>query len=241
MLSVDFHTHILSGIDDGSPSLDESLEMIYQLMEQGIKTIFLTPHFNPQKNFPDVFLAERTAALQALMEKLNQLRNAPQLLAGAEVYFSPGMSRWEKLADLALGNTGYILIEMPDCRWSDRMLRELELIYLERKLIPVIAHVERYLSTNGTRTFFDELLDMPVLLQVNASFINEKRTRRQAYKLLKTSSVHLIGSDCHGASWRVPNIGQARKLITEDLTQDVIAHLLDMENAVLNGCNIFVK
>ena len=151
------------------------------------------------------------------------------------------MSRWESLTELALGDTGYLLVEMPVCKWSDSMLRELELIYFERRLIPVIAHVERYFSANGLRTFIDKLLDMPIMLQMNASFVNEKRTRRHAMKLIKSSSVHLLGSDCHGASWRTPNIGDARKVITESLPETSTAYLLEIEKAVLEGRNVFIN
>ena len=240
MITVDFHTHILPGIDDGSPSVVESVRMIRQLVEQGVQTVFLTPHFYPQKDYPDVFLSNRAAALQELTNGLSQMDNPPRLVVGAEVNYSPGMSRWDNLSDLTLGNTGYILIEMPECKWSDRMFRELELVYLERKLIPVIAHVERCLSANGMRNFIDELMDMPILLQVNASFIYEKQTRRMACKLLNTNSIHLIGSDCHGSEWRAPNFGKAIDVISTHLKSGAIENLGELEMAVLSGRNIFV-
>ncbi len=241
MLTVDFHTHILPGIDDGSTSIDESVKMVHQLMEQGIDKIFLTPHFYPQKNYPEIFLKERETAVQSLNNELQHLENAPKLILGAEACFATGMSSWDILPDLAMGDTGFILIEMPFCKWSDRMYRELELIYLERKLIPILAHVERYFSDNGTRGFLDVLLDMPVLLQVNASFLIEKHTRRLACKMFNNNSLHLIGSDCHGSSWRAPNIGQAKDVLWANTTADAQRNLLEMEKAVLNGHNIFIN
>ena len=241
MLTVDFHTHILPGIDDGSTSIDESVKMIRLLAEQGIDTVFLTPHFYPQKNYPEIFLKQRESALQALNEALESIENVPKLIVGAETCYSSGMSSWDILPSLALGESGFILIEMPFCKWSDRMYRELELIYLERKLIPVLAHVERYFSDNGTRGFLDALLDMPVFLQVNASFLIEKSTRRLACKLFNSNCLHLIGSDCHGSDWRIPNFGQAREVLLANATKDALRNLCELEKAVLNGRNIFIN
>ena len=241
MLTVDFHTHILPEIDDGSRSVDESVKMIQQLTEQGIDTIFLTSHFYPQKNYPDVFFRQRESALQALNNALASVENAPRLILGSETCFASGMSSWDILPNLAMGDTGYILVEMPFCRWTDRMYRELELIYFERNLIPILAHIDRYFSDNGSRGFLDALLDMPVLLQINASFLIEKQTRRLATKLFNKNCLHLIGSDCHGSDWRKPNIGQAKEILLSNASEDAIRNLCELEKAVLEGRNIFIN
>lgn len=241
MLTVDFHTHILPGIDDGSTSADESVQMIRQLSEQGIDTVFLTPHFYPRQDHPETYFKNRNESLRSLNVALNQEEKVPRLILGAEACFTAGMSSWDILPDLAMGNTGYILIEMPFCRWTDRMYQELELIYLERKLIPILAHIERYFDDNGTRRFLDTLLDMPVLLQVNASFLIAKHTRRLACKLFSTNSLHLIGSDCHGANWRQPNIGQAMDVLSANTSEDILRSMCELEKAVLNGHNIFIN
>ena len=120
------------------------------------------------------------------------------------------------------------------------MFRELELIYLERRLIPIIAHVERYFTDNGSRAFLENLLDMPVLLQSNASFFIDKHTQRLACKLLNKNNIHLISTDCHGVDWRSPNMAQARDVILSNLDDGVAARLSEDEQAVLNGRNVFI-
>ena len=53
---IDFHSHILPGIDDGSKSTEESLEMLDMLRAQGVVTVAATPHFYARENTPEVFL-----------------------------------------------------------------------------------------------------------------------------------------------------------------------------------------
>ena len=67
---VDFHSHILPGIDDGSKSLEMSIEMLRLEAEQGIGHVVATPHFYPQYDTPERFLERRAAAQNALREEL---------------------------------------------------------------------------------------------------------------------------------------------------------------------------
>ena len=42
---IDIHNHLLYGVDDGPDSMEESLAMVQQAKEQGIRAIVLTPHY----------------------------------------------------------------------------------------------------------------------------------------------------------------------------------------------------
>ena len=58
---IDFHTHVLPAMDDGSRSVEESLQMLRMEAEQGIFHVVATPHFYPQYDNPEQFLRKRTA------------------------------------------------------------------------------------------------------------------------------------------------------------------------------------
>ena len=62
MLSYDFHTHILPGIDDGAKTPEESLKLINSLRVQGIKNIVLTSHYYSHKESMEDFLKRREEA-----------------------------------------------------------------------------------------------------------------------------------------------------------------------------------
>lgn len=237
ILTTDFHTHILPGIDDGSLSFEESVKMLKQEREQGITTIILTPHFYAQRMHMDAFLANRQKALNLLYNSIKTIENCPRLVAGAEVSFCAGMSKWDNLEKLTVGNSRYIIIEMPFIRWSESMYEELAYIRKVRGLIPVIPHIERYL----TRTFFSDqlkrLAEIPVFLQANCNLFNRLSTRHIALKLLKQQKIHFLGSDCHGSTWRAPNMAKARRVILKYADKKTISYLREMEQFVFRTNN----
>lgn len=233
ILTSDFHTHILPGIDDGCQSIDDSVEMIRKEQTDGIETVFLTPHFYPQQMYPDSFLDNRQQAMEQLLDKFDPNSAKPRFILGAEVLFCPGMSQWDQLDALTLGETKYILIEIPFDKWSDSVYAELTRMYVERELTPVLAHIERYIPRLFTNHFMKHLASLPILLQSNCAFLTEKNTQRLALKLIKEKRIHLIGSDCHGPVWRPPNMAQAREILLNNLDQDTITFLKNSENLIL--------
>lgn len=233
ILTTDFHTHILPGIDDGSQSPKDSIRMIEKECADGVNTILLTPHFYPQHMYPTSFLECRQQAMERLSCTLPTDMVTPQFILGAEVLFCPGMSQWEELDMLTLGKSQYILIEMPFNKWSDSAFTELKQIRNERGLTPILAHIERYLPSFGTKRFINRLSALPVLLQSNCEFLTDKHTQRIALTLIKEKKIHLIGSDCHSSTWRAPIIAQAREVLMNNLDKQILAFLKNTENSVI--------
>lgn len=232
---IDFHTHILPAIDDGSNSVAESIEMIRAEAAHGVDTIFLTPHFYAQEQYPQQFLAQRSLAMEQLQSAMRDEPIIPNFVLGAEVMYYQGMSRWEALPLLSLGNTKYILIELPENYLSESVFDELETIYSDRGLIPIIAHVERCFQPLSTRKLLDRLERIPVLLQMNGSYVLDRHTRKHALKLLKQGRVHLIGSDCHGIVWRKPCMDQVIQIINDNLDHTTIQGLRLVGQKILRG------
>lgn len=239
-LTTDFHTHILPGIDDGSSSVEESIKMLKLEMQQGVQTVCLTPHFNGNTMYPKDFLAARHQSLQKLNTALKGKKCLPNLVLGAEVQFCIGMSKWEQLKDLSLGDTGYILIEMPSYLWNKGVYRELELIYHEQGLTPILAHIERYFNSFTMNKTLRMLSTLPVLLQCNSDFFLSKKTQRIAIKLLNDQRIHLLGSDCHSPTWRSPDLKKARECIENHADKHVLSYLANIEHAVLNSEEIII-
>ncbi len=143
---IDFHSHLLQEIDDGSKSLDESLNLLKMEFKDGVKQVVATPHFYPQRDNPEEFLKRRESSAKALLAALEKEIDIPKLTLGAEVYYFRGISDSEVISELTIDNKKGILIEMPKIIWTDAMYRELEGLYTKQGLIPIIAHVERYLG-----------------------------------------------------------------------------------------------
>ena len=82
-MMIDFHTHILPGVDDGSRSIEESLAMLQAEADAGIERVVFTPHFYASQNSPKDFLRRRQESWSALLPHM--YRGLPQVSFGAEV------------------------------------------------------------------------------------------------------------------------------------------------------------
>ena len=230
---TDFHSHILPGIDDGSRSTEESLQLLGMEAEQGITRVIATPHFYANHDNPDRFLARRAAAEARLREAMASRNDLPQVMTGAEVHYFHGMSDSAILSQLTIGQKGCILIEMPPSPWTPQMYRELEWIYAKQGLVPVIAHVDRYIRPLRTHGIDRRLEELPVMVQANASFFLHAGTAGFAMKLLRQDKIHLLGSDCHNLTDRAPNLEEALHRIRRKLGDEALKKIRFHERELL--------
>lgn len=237
---VDFHTHILPRIDDGSSSVNESIKMLIEEAEQGIKYVILTPHFYPQSDDPQRFLERRAEAFYQLSEAIQSAKekgkisnDIPEMILGAEVYYYQGMSESSCLLDLCIGASRYLLVEMPPAPWPESAYAELRAIYRKQGIIPIIAHIDRYIGPFRTFNIPDKLADMHVFVQMNASALNRKMNAKLMIKLIKQNKIHFVGSDCHNMTNRMPNIKEAINTIKSAVGNDLLHFLNEYEEDVL--------
>lgn len=219
---TDFHSHILPEIDDGSSSVEESLAMLQAERDQGIKSVVATPHFYAHHDSPERFLKRRAAARQRLLEAVPENMGLPEMVMGAEVHFFSGMSEIDCLQELTISNSKCLLVEMPHGQWTEMMYRELEGMYVNHGVIPIIAHVDRYISPLQTHGIPERLSDLPVLVQANAGFFLNRWTEGMAIRMLKKGQIQLLGSDCHNMRSRPPRLGEALAVIQKRTPKDML-------------------
>ena len=215
---LDFHAHILPGVDDGSKNVDESREMLGRMRAQGIRQVVATPHFYANDESLDHFLDRRAAALA----KIEDLQDRPQILLGAEVRYYEGISRMPDLKKLCVQDSRLMLLEMPFRIWTEYAVKEVEDIACQSRIIPVIAHVERYLFIQK-KGVAERLLQSGALFQVNADFLTEWKQRRRAMRMMKNGQIHFIGSDCHNLSDRPPKAGEGYALLEKKFGREFLA------------------
>ena len=217
---VDFHSHILPGIDDGSDSVETSLAMLRESWLQGVDILCATPHFYADEEDPDSFLDRRAEAWDVLRDALGDSREVPDIRLGAEVLYFPGISVAEDVSRLRLEGTPFLLVEPPMAPWTDAMLEEIEECGHTLRCIPVIAHIDRYMRMLGDRTLLDRTAGRRLLVQVNASFFLRRQSRDFAVACLRRGRIHFLGSDCHDLRDRPPNLGDAVDVIFEASAED---------------------
>ena len=230
---VDFHSHILPGIDDGSASVEESIAMLKAEAEQGIRHVVATPHFYPNHDTPERFLARRQDAENRLRDEMSRYDGLPELSVGAEVYFFSGMRYSDVLSALTIDGKRCILIEMPGVQWNASMYEELEEIRSRRDMIPIVAHIDRYISPLRTHRIPEKLAQLPVVVQANASFFLNPKTRKLAMKMLRKEQIQLLGSDCHNMTSRRPNLAAAVEMIRQHLGDAPLEQIRYYQDAVL--------
>ena len=233
---IDFHSHILPGIDDGSKDVSMSLKMIHALKKQGVDTICATSHFYATQRSPSRFLDRRAEAWELLAASLPE--DAPEILLGAEVLYFPGISRMRELPELCLEGTDILLLEMPFDAWSDYYIREVKELANSREFTILMAHIERYYFKQPV-SVWDDFMDLDILMQSNADFFLRKdspfslRPGGKALKLLKDDRIHLLGTDTHNMTSRPPRMAEARAAIEKHLGRDVLDRIDELGDSLL--------
>lgn len=199
---IDFHTHILPCVDDGSQSISESVTLLREEAKQGINTVVLTPHYYANERSPAEFLRRRNKAW-------NQLRpylwpELPRVLFGAEVQYFEGICAVEDIYELRIEDTKYLLLEMPFSHWPDRVVEDVIELNEDPGTTVVLAHIERYLEKQS-KDVWGYLRNCGVLMQSNVSFFENWKTRQKAMSMLSKGEIHFLGSDCHNKTTRRPN------------------------------------
>lgn len=227
---ADMHTHILPRVDDGSPDVETSVQMLDAMYQQGIRRVAATPHFYANHDSPQRFLDRRAAAV----EKLMQVWKWPdmEMKVGAEVHYFDGISDCEALKQMQIQGTDLVLVEMQSAPWSERCFEELVGIRHKLGLIPVIAHLDRYITPFRQFGIPDRLSELPVLVQINSEALLHRGSRSMFLRMLRRGQIHLLGSDCHSMGSRKPDLAEAWKVLNDKLDSATLQGLSDLEETI---------
>ena len=137
---IDLHTHLLPGVDDGSPSIDASRPVLEWFSAEGVETVVCTPHLSASAAGQAGATRDRHAAL--LADLVAAVPGAPQLILGWEIMLDePGVDLTGR--ELALGTSKAVLVEFPRTSPPGNGAAELFRIRMSGA-VPVLAHPERY-------------------------------------------------------------------------------------------------
>jgi len=227
---TDLHTHILPGMDDGARDADESIMMLRQEQAQGVDTVVLTPHFYRDRETSEQFLQRRAESFEKLKLRLCELppeeRQAlPRLVLGVEAAWHHTLLDWERIDQLCIGQTKYLLLEMPFTPWTGHTINLIYDLMGHTDIVPVIAHLERYMNSQSAGRI-QEILEMGIPVQVSADIFRHPLVWHKAITMLRRNQIHLLGSDCHDVHDRPPNLKAAvdiaRRVLGDRRTEELI-------------------
>lgn len=230
---IDFHSHILPGVDDGAENPEQSLEMLRMAKEQGVEKIVATPHFYPSREDPDILIARRNEAAKQLKGVLDD--TVPDVYLGAEVLYFPQMGHTQETRKFCIEGTKLLLIEMPFNTWTDSIVEEVISVRHQLHLYPVIAHVERYLDFRALH-FLPRLINEGVLVQTNSEYISDYT--KKAESMVKKGYVHLIGSDMHNTTSRAPGWDKVNKISDRKVTRALLHGAYDYTSELLEDATL---
>ena len=219
---VDLHSHILPGIDDGSPDVGTSAAMLRREAEQGVDVVCATSHYYAKYSSIPAFCERRAEALERLASVLTT--ELPRVLPAAEVAYFPHMEE-QDLTPLCIQGTRTLMLEMPFADWTGLQLETMEALVLDCRYDVVLVHPERFCFSKSNRHQLEKLAELPIGLQVNAGSLLRWGTRRLALDLLQLTGTPLLGSDCHNLTSRPPNLKEGRKVIMQKLGEAFLTRM----------------
>lgn len=224
MDNIDIHNHILYGIDDGSKSLEESIEILKQYKEMGFKDIVLTPHYIENSNY-----TTNNKEKQNLLKTLKNKIKGINLYLGNEVFINNNLEELLNQQEIStINNSRYLLIEFP----MNQKLKTITNTIYELKIkgiIPIIAHPERYKYVKKDITIVDEWIEEGALLQANYGSIvgvYGRKTKKTLKKLLKKNKISILATDIHYPNSEIyKNIEKSKKKIKRIIGEEKLTEL----------------
>jgi protein-tyrosine phosphatase len=198
LVGVDMHSHLLPGIDDGAPTLEDSMQLILHLQELGYRKFITTPHifWDMYKNTPEIILGK----LELVRAELVKRNINVEIQAAAEYYCD---EHFEKQLEngqlLTFGQKKYVLFEISFAAENVNLGRAIFNMRLAG-YTPILAHPERYEYWHRDFSRYQSMIDKDVLLQLNINSLTGQYgpdTRRISERLIDQGMISFVGTDCH--------------------------------------------
>lgn len=220
---IDIHSHIISGIDDGSKNETMSLEMLKISENCGVKSIVATPHF---------MIGRFDCEYNSVKEEVHKLKELAkennieiEIYYGQEVYYSKDLIKYYN--DNLIGTingTRYMLIELPMLDFNlDEVINSIYELQI-RNIAPIIAHAERYKPFIKNPALINSLIDEGYLFQLNTgSLIGQfgKDVKKTAELYMQNGIYSFIGSDAHRDRGRSTDLTDFIDLVDEEIIEEL--------------------
>jgi protein-tyrosine phosphatase len=196
-LITDMHSHLIPGVDDGSPDMETSLTMIREMKALGYRKLITTPHISSDfyPNTPEIL----HNGLSLLNDKLREENIRITIEVAAEYMIDDGFTRLFNKGLLQTFSNNFLLVELPYYQ-APPNLYEITFDLQIKGYRIMLAHPERYLFWLNDFKKFEDLKNRGVYFQMNINSLGgyfSKEVKKQAEKLIDADMIDFLGSDMH--------------------------------------------
>jgi protein-tyrosine phosphatase len=198
LLNTDMHSHLIPGIDDGSPDLETSLELIRGMAALGYKKLITTPHimWDMYRNERDTILTKSDVLNTAIRKEGIEI----ELHAAAEYFLDEHVERLLRNNEPLLTINGKMVLVEFSMALAPMNLKDILFELQMKGYQPIIAHPERYIYLDKNKEFYDELKDTGCMFQLNILAVSGfygKSVKELANYLIKKGYYDFVGTDLH--------------------------------------------
>jgi len=240
---IDFHSHIIPEIDDGSRSIEETMLLLEEAEKAGFTKIISTSHYL-EKHY-EFNESSRKQFLEMLKIGVSNLKLDLELYLGSEIYTSYDIIEILKEQKAStINGTNYVLIELP---MQSELPNLKNVIYelLGNGYIPVIAHPERYSYVKENPNWLLDYIELGVLFQANYGSIigmYGKEAQKTVKLLLKHDMIHFLGSDVHRPKTIYTKMPEILQELQKVLERDKLKKLTKINpQLVLDNETIYIE
>lgn len=234
---IDIHAHVLPQVDDGPSSLPESMGLLKEQENAGVRTIVATPHlrFGVYENTP----AAIDAALRAVRRALEQEGSSLEVLQGAEVTFYEGLVRDLKEGQIPpfAGHGKYVLLELPYSHFPHGVRQLIFELQLEG-VVPIIAHPERCDGIRQHPNLMTDLVQRGALGQVTAQSLLGfwgSAVQKTALTMVEHGLVHVVAGDAHDSTHRLGRLDEGMAFLATTFGKSVAQRFQENARRIVEG------
>lgn len=231
---VDIHSHILPGLDDGSPSFEISVQMANVAHRAGTTDIVATPHANTSYRYDPERISDLIGKLQVAVD------DGIKIHRGCDFHLSPHNIQiaLRDPSRFAINGLSYLLVEFPEVTLFQG-IEELFSNFVSAGLTPIVTHPERNQHLAADIPRLRRWVEKGIPLQITAQSLLGRfgaESARWCLQMLNEGQVHFVASDAHDLINRPPRLDEARGFLMKHFDDECANLLLEVNpRAVIEG------
>ena len=239
---IDIHNHVLPNIDDGSKSLEMTLDMLKDANDQGITEIVNTVHYqHPLFTDIDYSKSRFEKIIKLLKLELKELGLLIKIHLASEVFYNKNLLKLIDKPLTTIGNGKYMLIEFSPSHIPNSQKQTLYDLKMHG-VTPIIAHPERYKIVQKNLNIVYDWINAGCIIQIDAGSVigsMGKKAKEVSRLIIEEDCCHILASDAHNNTNRNFCLKEAYDYAKKIISKDADLLVYDYPSSIINGDDLY--